>query len=135
MIVLLIFFNKFVKKYKCQKYTYFLSPKKGKEKHKLVSVINLSNKHTMRNFKKKIILAAASIFSTAPAFTQTTPKLSYFNLQDVRLTNSPFKHAEDLNLNYLLALDADKLLAPFFREAGLQPKAASYTNWENSGLD
>ncbi|GAB3427659.1 beta-L-arabinofuranosidase domain-containing protein [Niabella aquatica] len=66
---------------------------------------------------------------------QEKPMLSYFNLQDVTLRQSPFKHAEDLNKEYLLELDADRLLAPFLREAGLTPKAQSYTNWENTGLD
>ncbi|HBG58587.1 MAG TPA: glycosyl hydrolase [Porphyromonadaceae bacterium] len=63
------------------------------------------------------------------------PLISYFRLQEVRLLNSPFKHAEELNKQYLLELSADRLLAPFHREAGLTPKTESYTNWENSGLD
>ncbi|MEJ5091540.1 glycosyl hydrolase [Sphingobacterium faecium] len=66
---------------------------------------------------------------------QTKPALSYFDLQDVRLLSGPFKHAEDLDLKYLLELDADRLLAPFLREAGLPQKKESYTNWENTGLD
>lgn len=89
----------------------------------------------MRNLKRKSILSIILVVFVSTVLAQTTPKISYFKLQDVRLTESPFKHAEDLNMNYLLTLDADKLLAPFFREAGLQPKSASYTNWENSGLD
>ena len=32
-------------------------------------------------------------------------------------------------------LDADRLLAPYFREAGLETKAINYPNWENTGLD
>ena len=35
----------------------------------------------------------------------------------------------------MMALDPDKLLAPYLREAGLAPKAESYGNWENTGLD
>lgn len=61
--------------------------------------------------------------------------IDYFNLQDIRLLPSPFSHAQDLDLQYLLALDPDRLLAPFLRESGLQPKADPYTNWENTGLD
>ena len=34
-----------------------------------------------------------------------------------------------------MAMEPDRLLAPFLREAGLTPKASSYTNWENTGLD
>lgn len=58
-----------------------------------------------------------------------------FSLQDVRLLDGPFSHAQELNKKYLLTLDADRLLAPFLREAGLASKATSYGNWENSGLD
>jgi DUF1680 family protein len=35
----------------------------------------------------------------------------------------------------MLALEPDRLLAPFFREAKLPPKAKPYGNWESSGLD
>lgn len=66
---------------------------------------------------------------------QTKLHLEYFNLSDVELLESPFKHAQDLNKQYLLDMDADRLLAPFLREAGLPKKAESYTNWENTGLD
>ena len=38
-------------------------------------------------------------------------------------------------MNYMLALDPDRLLAPYFTEAGLKPKKESYGNWENTGLD
>lgn len=58
-----------------------------------------------------------------------------FPLSDVRLTGGPFKAAQDSNLRYLLALDPDRLLAPFRREAGLQPRQPAYGNWESSGLD
>ncbi|MDL2221991.1 glycoside hydrolase family 127 protein [Parabacteroides sp. OttesenSCG-928-N08] len=66
---------------------------------------------------------------------QTQPVVQAFPLSDVRLLESPFLHAQELDKNYLLTMEADRLLAPFLREAGLTPKAESYTNWENSGLD
>lgn len=66
---------------------------------------------------------------------QLSPKIEYFHLQDVKLLESPFKHAQDLDKRYMLDLNADRLLAPFLRESGLKPKADSYTNWENTGLD
>ncbi len=69
------------------------------------------------------------------AVAQTTNSLQTFPLQQVRLLDSPFKHAEDMDMKYILELDMDKLLAPYLREAGLKPKAESYTNWENTGLD
>lgn len=61
--------------------------------------------------------------------------MQLFKLSEVRLLESPFKDAEQTDLNYMLQLDPDRLLAPFLREAGLVPKAASYGNWESFGLD
>ncbi len=59
-----------------------------------------------------------------------------FPLSAVRLLdNGPFAPAVAANREYLLALDTDRLLAPFRREAGLPPKAQSYGNWESGGLD
>ena len=58
-----------------------------------------------------------------------------FPLGDVQLTESPFKHAQDLLREYLLAHDVERFLAPFRAEAGLPEKAPSYPNWESSGLD
>ncbi|MGA9119207.1 MAG: beta-L-arabinofuranosidase domain-containing protein [Bacteroidota bacterium] len=56
-----------------------------------------------------------------------------FPLGDVTLLDGPLQHARDLNLQVLLKYDVDRLLAPYRKEAGLSPKAASYSNWE--GLD
>ena len=58
-----------------------------------------------------------------------------FPLDRVRLQDGPFLEAQTTDLRYLMALDADKLLAPFLREAGLPAKSPSYGNWESSGLD
>ena len=66
---------------------------------------------------------------------QTRQEVSYFPLQDVKLLESPFLQAQRTDLHYIMAMNPDKLLAPFLREAGLTPKAPSYTNWENIGLD
>jgi len=63
------------------------------------------------------------------------PKMEMFALNQVRLLKSPFLAAQKTDLEYMLKLEPDRLLAPFLREAGLQPKAKSYGNWENSGLD
>ncbi|TVZ39254.1 hypothetical protein P886_3650 [Alteromonadaceae bacterium 2753L.S.0a.02] len=58
-----------------------------------------------------------------------------FPLEQVRVTDGPFAHAQAVNVQYLLGLDPDRLLAPYLREAGIQPQAEPYGNWENSGLD
>jgi len=62
-------------------------------------------------------------------------KMHPFKLNQVQLLQSPFLSAEQTDLNYMLKLEPDRLLAPFLREAGLKPKAQSYGNWESTGLD
>jgi DUF1680 family protein len=58
-----------------------------------------------------------------------------FPLRDVRLGPSPFLEAQATDLHYLMAMEPDRLLAPFLREAGLPIKQPSYGNWESTGLD
>ena len=58
-----------------------------------------------------------------------------FPLNEVAVNDGIFKEAALTDFEYIKKLDPDRLLAPFLREAGLKPKAKSYTNWENSGLD
>lgn len=77
----------------------------------------------------------ALILSASIGKAQNHHQVSYFPLQDVKLLSSPFLQAQQTDLQYILALNPDRLLAPFLREAGLTPKAPSYTNWENTGLD
>lgn len=91
---------------------------------------------TMNKMTKQMVLTliAATIVSQ-PLAAQTKTVAESFRVSDVRLEASPFKHAEDMDIRYLLALDPDRLLAPYLKEAGLKPKADNYTNWENTGLD
>jgi len=58
-----------------------------------------------------------------------------FPLSAVHLLSGPFLEAERTDMNYMLKLDPDRLLAPYLREAGLPAKAKSYGNWESDGLD
>ena len=64
-----------------------------------------------------------------------TGKLQAFPLASVKLLDGPFLQAQQTDKKYMLAMDPDRLLAPFQREAGLKPKNTSYGNWENTGLD
>jgi DUF1680 family protein len=66
---------------------------------------------------------------------QENNRVKFFSLQDVRLLPGIFKDAEQTDKNYIMAMDPDRLLAPYLREAGIEPRAQSYTNWENTGLD
>jgi len=58
-----------------------------------------------------------------------------FSAHDVTLLDGVFKSAQQTDMDYLLALNTDRLLAPYLREAGLKPKADPYPNWESSGAD
>ena len=62
------------------------------------------------------------------------PQAYAFNLKDVRLLNSPFRHAMEIDAAYLLSLSPDRLLHRFYENAGLTPKAPVYGGWESSGL-
>ncbi len=102
----------------------------------------------MRHFKKWAFSLAALTISAimvgcqhaenpkAPSINVAQPQsMQAFAYADVRLTAGPFAHAQQVNVQYLLALEPDKLLAPYLREAGLQTQSGSYGNWENTGLD
>ncbi len=77
--------------------------------------------------------AATRAAATAPAADKAPLRL--FPLSAVRLTASPFLEAQQTDLRYIMALNPDRLLAPFLREAGLTPKEPTYGNWESTGLD
>lgn len=94
-------------------------------------------KRSLRLKATAFLTAALAISATAenngrPEINRT---IEYFPVENVRLTSGPFKTAQDKDIEYLLSLDADRLLAPYYKEAGLPPKAENYGNWENTGLD
>lgn len=64
-----------------------------------------------------------------------TAQMQTFGLQEVRLTDGPFKNAQDVDLKYILDLEPNRLLAPYLIDAGLPLKAERYGNWESIGLD
>ena len=82
---------------------------------------------------KTIITALLIIALCSASFAQGS--LQPFNLTQVRLLDGPFKQAQETDKQYILSLNVDRLLSPYLREAGLKPKAESYGNWENTGLD
>ena len=57
-----------------------------------------------------------------------------FRLTDVKLLEGPFLHATELNVKTLLNYEPDRLLARFYSEAGLKPKADHYPGWESESL-
>ncbi len=86
---------------------------------------------TVKPFLFNMVLFLVFVLSTLRA--QDRLYRHSFPLGDVTLLDGPFKHARDLNIQVLLKYDVDRLLAPYRKEAGLTPKAASYQNWD--GLD
>ncbi len=78
------------------------------------------------------VLSVGSQTSAAP-IPATTPA-EVFPLTSVRLLDGPFTDAVKANRSYMLALDPDRLLAPFLREAGLPSRKEAYGNWEGTGL-
>lgn len=88
----------------------------------------------MKNNLFKILITVIAACHFIPAIGQTD-KIRTFKLSQVRLLESPFLSAEQTDLKYMLKLEPDRLLVPYLREAGLKPKAKSYGNWENTGLD
>lgn len=89
----------------------------------------------MKFYSIQKALCFGLLFLSSGAVFGQPAKLELFPLSSVRLLESPFKAAQDTDLNYILSLDADRLLAPYFKEAGLESKAINYPNWENTGLD
>ncbi len=85
----------------------------------------------MKKILKHTLLFLFICTSAFTAFAQ----IQSFPLQSVRLTEGVFKNAQDVDLKYILALNTDKLLAPYLIDAGLPLKANRYGNWESSGLD
>jgi hypothetical protein len=63
---------------------------------------------------------------TVEATCQATP----FCLSQVRLLDGPFKTRQDVNRRHLLAIEVDRLLAPFRAQSGLPAKAQPYGGWE-----
>ncbi|ALS99756.1 beta-L-arabinofuranosidase domain-containing protein [Lacimicrobium alkaliphilum] len=58
-----------------------------------------------------------------------------FALSQVQLEGGPFLHAQLKNIDYLLELKPERLLAPYLNEAGIETDSPAYGNWESSGLD
>jgi len=94
---------------------------------------------TIRQLLLPTALYAFAILSAAPHVAQgddqsVALKAGRFPLSDVRLLDGPFKHGQDLAIEYLMALEPDRLLANFRKQAGLEPKAPHYGGWESQGV-
>lgn len=84
--------------------------------------------------KNILKITFASILCCCLFRSTAQTKVESFKLSDVQLLSSPFEDACETDLNYILSLNPDRLLAPYLKEAGLTPKAPYYGNWESMGL-
>ena len=82
---------------------------------------------------RRILILSSLLAFTMMAGAQDKLYHNEFPLGDVTLLDGPLKKARDLNIKTLLQYDCDRLLAPYRKEAGLEPKAKTYPNWD--GLD
>lgn len=87
----------------------------------------------MMSNRKYVLVCALAICFAQSAFAQDKLYSDEFPLSDVTLLDGPLKRARDLNIKTILQYDCDRLLAPYRKEAGLEPKAKTYPNWD--GLD
>lgn len=90
-----------------------------------------------------LILSLASVFfpgyasaqasNAARASEEKILKVRPLPLNAVRLTGGPLKHAQELDAEYLLQLEPDRMLAYLRQRAGLEPKAKPYGGWDGAG--
>ena len=66
---------------------------------------------------------------------KSSERIELFSLDKIKLLPGPFMEAQQTDLQYILELDADKLLAPFLIDAGFEPLKPGYGNWEGTGLN
>lgn len=77
-----------------------------------------------------VLRSAAQAEAVQPAITDKARPLP---LTDVRVTGGPLKRAQELNAEYLLKLEPDRMLAYYRKLAGLEPKAEGYGGWDGGG--
>lgn len=71
--------------------------------------------------------------NAAQASEEKILKVRPLPLNAVRLTGGPLKHAQELDAEYLLQLEPDRMLAYLRQRAGLEPKAKPYGGWDGAG--
>src|SRR5438132_9534130 len=83
-----------------------------------------------------VVLQAVTYSETAaptPAPGKVQIKAVPLPLTSVRLTGGPLKRAQDLDAEYLLELQPERMLAYLRERAGLNPKAPGYGGWDGAG--
>ena len=60
------------------------------------------------NLLKTILSTSVFAIASVALHAQLPAKVESFPVRDVRLTASPFKHAEDMDIRYLLGIDPNR---------------------------
>ncbi len=82
-----------------------------------------------------VLLCAAAAVAGAESRVRITFKALPFDLKQVRLLDGPFKQAMERDRQYLHALDADRLLHTWRRNAGLPSPAKPLGGWEREDCE
>jgi DUF1680 family protein len=91
-------------------------------------------KMTNRTFILISAIVLTSFLVTQAQVAESQNRVSPFALSQVKLLDGPFKNAQEIDRQYMLIHDPNRFLAPFRTEAGLEPKAEPYGDWESGGL-
>lgn len=91
--------------------------------------------------KSTLIFTACLLFITFSCHQKPIKRevvdyhLSPFRLDQVKLLEGPFRDAMELDKQYLLSLDMDRLLVDYRKVAGLTTSVEPYGGWEQQGLN
>jgi DUF1680 family protein len=80
-----------------------------------------------------VAAAGAAAQKTRPVVPVIAEPARPLPLSAVRLTGGPLKRAQDLDAEYLLKLEPDRMLAFYRTRAGLPKKAEPYGGWDGDG--
>ncbi|MGL4593461.1 MAG: beta-L-arabinofuranosidase domain-containing protein [Thermoguttaceae bacterium] len=77
-------------------------------------------------------VAIIDVAADEPLLSQQ--QIKSFPLEQVRLLPSPFKEAQEKDIQYLLSVDPNRLLSQFRSNANLKPRAEKYAGWEGMAI-
>jgi DUF1680 family protein len=88
----------------------------------------------IRTLRGALVLVLLTSAAQAQQIKNAVPDVARpLPLSSVRVTGGPLKRAQDLNAEYLLKLEPDRMMAYYRKRAGLEPKAQGYPGWDGDG--
>ena len=82
---------------------------------------------------RQLLLTCCMVLATTMSLAQSKLYPHLFDLQEVALADGMFKNALDINNELLLQYDADRLLTPYFHQAGIKGWEELHPNFPNWG--